>query len=193
MLISDIGELPSYNKLKIYLSARGTNEDDHWRIRSALKALNLLRNALLHSVPICYQEAMTIRHFPDRPSEFLSPNPNAKTRRLAQAIQQDREEQMAHSELQSKIRELASADRTPKFPAKYNPIERIEDTWRLATHLDSNEGFLGGQDAKHDRLWDLTEDNNHNPLRNNMGKVTWSRLQWYKITDGLHKKIQRRG
>ncbi|KAL5640385.1 hypothetical protein ACGC1H_007592 [Rhizoctonia solani] len=65
-LISNIGELPSYNELKKYLGARGTKEDDHWRIRSALKALNLLRNALLHSVPICYQEAMTISHFPDR-------------------------------------------------------------------------------------------------------------------------------
>ncbi|KAH7338976.1 hypothetical protein B0J17DRAFT_398369 [Rhizoctonia solani] len=191
-LVTDIGSLESYNKLKEYFSSGGSSEDNHWRIRSAFKALNLLRKALLHSIPVCYREAMHISYFPDRPFEFLPPNPSAGFQKLAKVIQQDREEHIKHSDLQSEIKTLASAKQRPKFPGSYNAIDQLEEIWKVAIRIDSNEEFLKGQDPKHDKLWDLATEKNQLPLRPNVGKMTWARHQWHKVVDDLRRGGPRR-
>ncbi|KAJ1302797.1 hypothetical protein OPQ81_003104 [Rhizoctonia solani] len=154
VLVSDISSFESYNKLKEYLNGGGSKEDNHWRIRSAFKALNLLQKALSHSVPTCYRETMRISYFRDRPFEFSTPNPRPGLKHLAKVIQQDREEQINHNELQSIIKGLALADRSPKFPGKYDAIKQMEEIWRIANDIESKEGFLSGQDFNYERLWE---------------------------------------
>ncbi|CAE6481050.1 unnamed protein product [Rhizoctonia solani] len=191
-LAVDIESLDSYNRLKEYLSGGSSSEDNHWRIRSAFKALNLLRKALLHSVPTCYREVMCISYFPDRPFEFLTPNPSAGLQQLAKVIQQDREEYINHSDLQSKIKTLASPKHRPKFPGNYNAIDQLEEIWKMATRIDLNEEFLKGQDLQHNKLWVLATESNQLPLRHNAGKMTWARYQWHKAVDDLRRGVPRR-
>ncbi|CAE6407115.1 unnamed protein product [Rhizoctonia solani] len=183
-LVSGIDSFRSYGRLREYLSGGLSKEDNHWRIRSAFKALNLLQNALLHSVPTCYREAMTISYFRDRPFEFTTPNPSTGLKRLAQVIQQDREEKIDHKSLQSQI--------TSKLPEKYNAAKMMEEIWSTAIHADSNPDFMKGQDSECDRLKGRTTNNERPSLKYNMGRITWARHQWHKAVDDLRRGVARR-
>ncbi|CAE6466991.1 unnamed protein product, partial [Rhizoctonia solani] len=115
----DIEKLNSYRDLQNHLKNAHSEEENHWRIRSAYKASNLLYRVLKHSIPMYYEGALKIRYYPNRPSELIStPNPSPKLKGITKAIQQDREELMSHEEFEERIKHLARANRyrVPKFP-----------------------------------------------------------------------------
>lgn len=56
----------SYTKVKDYVAGGASPEEHHWRIRSMFKALDLLHDALAHSIPASHQGVMEISQFADR-------------------------------------------------------------------------------------------------------------------------------
>ncbi|CAE6481067.1 unnamed protein product [Rhizoctonia solani] len=148
----DIEKLNSYRDLQNYLKNAHSEEENHWRIRSAYKASNLLYRVLKHSIPMYYEGALKIRYYPNRPSELIStPNPSPKLKGITKAIQQDREELMSHEEFEERIKHLARANRyrVPKFPDDQFAIKNMEQIWKTANSAYANSGFTGSKDAKH--------------------------------------------
>ncbi|KAG8715101.1 hypothetical protein FRC11_005763, partial [Ceratobasidium sp. 423] len=152
-------KLNGYSDLCHYMKSGDSEEENHWTIRSAFKASNLLYRVLEHSIPRCYEGAMTILYFPDRPAlyDIASLTPTSKLKGITKAIHQDREQLLTHIELQERIRYLASTNRNrilgfpdtrvPKFPDNRTAIENIEAIWKMANSVDAKLEFMGSKDT----------------------------------------------
>ncbi|KDN49166.1 hypothetical protein RSAG8_02519, partial [Rhizoctonia solani AG-8 WAC10335] len=66
--IPNVRELAHYNALVNYMNGGDSKEENHWHIRSAFKALNLLHRFVAHSVPICYKGVMKINRYVEKAS-----------------------------------------------------------------------------------------------------------------------------